>query len=187
MRSPRVPDHIHARPGGRQRRAEITGTSPFAHWPCASQGQGCTAVARGRYTWGGPAIDLGRSSAGPGRVGRPAGLRSASALACEFGSGPCRGGRAGGPWSAEGTSAGGAVCSRRSAARRSRRGAGDGSTGTGKSWQSIAEGSVGHGSAGSRPARSASLRRLASPPERRAAGRIRGAGTRDGQQSWQTV
>jgi hypothetical protein len=78
------------------------------------------------------------------------------------------------------------VCSRGSAARRARRGAGGGSTGTGKTWQPTGNGFASHGPAGSRPVRSAGLRRPASLPEGRPPAGFRGwAG--NGQQNWQTV
>jgi hypothetical protein len=66
--------------------------------------------------------------------------------------------------------AAGAVCPRGSTARRARRGAGGGSTGTAKAWQPTGTGSPG-------PRRDGPLR------ERRAFGRVPGAGARDGQQN----
>jgi len=71
------------------------------------------------------------------------------------------------PWSAESMSPAGAVCSRGSAARRARRGAGDGSTYTGKTWQPTGNGFAGHGPAGSLSVRSVGLR----PPARCRRGR----------------
>jgi hypothetical protein len=80
--------------------------------------------------------------------------------------------------------AAGAVCPRGSAARRARRGAGCGSTGTGKAWQPTG-GRPRRPRAGQRPlARSPARPVRAGPPAagaRRAAGRVPGAGTGDGQ------
>ena len=76
-----------------------------------------------------------------------------------------RGRRAGASGPRRARPAAGAVCSHGSAARRTRRGAGGGSTGTGKTWQPTGDGFAGHGPAGSRPARSACLRRPAPLPE----------------------
>ena len=100
------------------------------------------------------------------------------------GSGSCRGYGAGGPGPAEDRPAAGAVCSRGTAARGMCRGAGDGSTGTGKTWQRRGTGSPGI----SQPAPGSPGSRRDCPELTRAAsGRVAGAGTGDGPQSGQTV
>ena len=69
---------------------------------------------------------------------------------------------------------------------RSGRGAGGGSTITGKAWQPTGDGFAGHGPAGSRPARSPGLRRTARCRSGGPPAGFPGLG-RDGQQKWQTV
>ena len=88
------------------------------------------------------------------------------------------------PWPAEGGPAGGAVCSRGTAARGMCRGVGDGSTGTGKTWQRRGTGSPGM----SRPAPGSPGSRRDCPELTRAAsGRVAGAGTGTVRKSGQTV
>jgi hypothetical protein len=126
--------------------------APFVYlrctWVCFSAGPGRARPPHG----GGLLTVLTFTRRGPG---------GACALRADAGSGPCRKAPRWRPWSAEGTPAAGAVCSRGSAARRMCRDAGGGSTGTAKTWQPTGDGFAGHGQACSRPARSPGLRRTA--------------------------
>jgi hypothetical protein len=147
----------------------------FLPWNQVPEGQGARLLREVRCTWCGPLLYLGRHfrrswpcTADARRwsanrfylharhgSGRP--QAAASCARTRFRSGP--GTPHWRPWSAESMSAAGAVCSRGSAARRALRGAGDGSTGTGKTWQPTGNGFAGHGSAGSRPVCSVGLPR----------------------------
>ena len=153
-------------------------------------------------TWRGRAMYPGRFSAGfwprpaAARARRLAvGLRgrspSCTARACgpghlrlgpRCGSGSCRGYGAGGPDPAEGGPAAGAVCSRGTAARRMCRGAGDGSTGTGKTWQR-----GGTGSPGMSPVSARLTRVRGGRPGADAGGLRPGCWSGDGPRSGQTV
>jgi hypothetical protein len=120
----------------------------------------------------------GRSPSCTARACGPGHLR----LGPRCGSGSCRGYGAGGPDPAEGGPAAGAVCSRGTAARRMCRRAGDGSTGTGKTWQR-----GGTGSPGMSPA-SARLTRVRDGRPGADAGGLRpGCRSGDGPRSGQTV
>ena len=120
-------------------------------------------------TWRGPAMYPGRFSPVLAAPGRRAGLLTVHLRAARAGRPgaspscararfrPLPGAPRWRPWPRR-QAAAGAVCSRGSAARRMCRGAGDGSTGTGKTWQRTGTGS---------PARAAGSRRRRSPGPRR--------------------